>query len=333
MYVIRVDNVCEALPFGIGYLLKQGYREISRDGEVLVSPSPVTTVYSHPQKCVLTNSVRDSNPFFTLGEALWVLNGQKDAAFLNRYVSDFGSRFAEADGNIHGAYGYRLRKHFGNDQLAEVIAKLRRDPSTRQAVISMWDPAQDLAGEFKDRPCNLTIVFNITDDRLNMMVYNRSNDIVMGAYGANAVHFSFIQQYVAGMLGLKVGLYWQVSFNYHAYQRDIDKLVLRAGVEYDRDLVSALYSPYKGAPQPLIDAPDTFDAELAYFMSRAKNGDLWGGWPAFKNRFLRWTALPMLQAHAQFKNKDYSAASLTLTHIRADDWGTEARMWLSRRLK
>jgi len=50
-----------------------------------------------------------------------------------------------------------------------------------------------------------------------MVVFNRSNDMVWGCYGANAVHFSFLHEFIGRSTGLPLGTYTQVSVNLHAY--------------------------------------------------------------------------------------------------------------------
>jgi thymidylate synthase len=131
---------------------------------------PVITTYLRPQERVLFNELRDANPIFHLVEALWMLASLSDVEFLLPFNSTYG-RYAEPDGNIHGAYGRRWRTHFGVDQIWGVIAALRRDPTTRQAVMAMWDPAADLNADVKDRPCNTTIYFDGRQGRLNMTVW------------------------------------------------------------------------------------------------------------------------------------------------------------------
>jgi thymidylate synthase len=79
------------------------------------------------------------------------------------------------------------------------------------------DLLQQALGGGKDVPCNTNAFFRVTNGKLDMMVNCRSNDIFWGAYGANAVHFSFLQEYVASSIGVEVGRYWQNSFNFHAY--------------------------------------------------------------------------------------------------------------------
>jgi hypothetical protein len=58
--VINARNVNDALPAGIAYLLEHGVREESRAGPVLVSPTPVTTVYERPQERVLFSPARNA---------------------------------------------------------------------------------------------------------------------------------------------------------------------------------------------------------------------------------------------------------------------------------
>lgn len=62
MYVMKVRNVCEALPKGLSLLQKEGIVRKSRAGNVIVTPFPVTTVYTHPQERVLFDKTRNANP-------------------------------------------------------------------------------------------------------------------------------------------------------------------------------------------------------------------------------------------------------------------------------
>ena len=329
MRVIWVRNVCQALPQGLALLDLQGKEEDSRAGRVLTAPCPVTTVYTHPEECVLTNPARDANPFFHLLEALWILAGRADAGFLNTYIKDFGSRFAEAEGDIHGAYGHRWRYHFGLDQLTVIIQKLRADPNTRQAVLQMWDPrpsgGDDLRGDWKDRPCNMQVVFRLRSGNLDMTVYNRSNDIIMGCYGANAVHFSFLQQYMAGHLGVSVGSYTQVSNDYHLYLNDYLKMQKRSAGQ-------GFYTAYRGPPQPLVTHPQVFDTELLRFF-RVVEFKAFDETPRMQNTFLTYTALPVAAAHALYREGNMPDALAIASTIQAADWKRACVEWLQRRVK
>ena len=182
MILISARNVNDAWVQGYELLEKEGIPEKSRNGEVLVAPYPVTTCYEEPRERVLFDPGRDCNPYFHLMEALWMLVGRRDVEFVARYnkrMKDYSD-----DGKIfHAAYGYRWRHHWKIDQIQSVIRILAQDQTSRRAYISMWDPDSDLEKSGKDFPCNVGISFQIHEGRLNMIVFNRSNDIVWGNMG------------------------------------------------------------------------------------------------------------------------------------------------------
>jgi thymidylate synthase len=369
MHVVRVRNVAEALPAGLDYLLADGVREESRAGPVLVAPGPVTTVYEHPTERVLLSAVRDANPFFHLAEAVWMLAGRSDTKFLDNFVSDFGKRFAEPGGAIHGAYGHRWRQAFGFDQLDHVVEVLRRDPTSRQCVIQMWDTRSellmtpgdddfnvmkaigesDLRGVWRDRPCNTHAYLRVKTlsgltpaQVLDLTVLCRSNDIIWGAYGANAVHFSVLQEYLAAHIGMGVGTYYQVSNNYHAYEVELERLRRRVPANQDgrwSDLVSDNRCDHM-ISQPIVDVPEKFDIEARYVLDLYESLDEVTP-PAsahlqpkrLTNEFLSWTLWPMLMAHRNYRSKNYHEAERWLSYVEAADWRVAAQKWIARRAK
>ena len=81
----------------------------------------------------------------------------------------------------------------------------------------MWDAKKDLThlNISKDLPCNTHVYFSIRDGFLDMTVCNRSNDLIWGCCGANAVHMSYLQEYVAIMCGVDIGFYTQSYLESH----------------------------------------------------------------------------------------------------------------------
>lgn len=334
--VITARNVNDAFFKGVNLVRELGMREESRAGHVSVLPFPVVTVYTRPLERVLFSAQRDANPFFHLMEALWMLAGRNDATWLDQFVHDFSARFAEEDGHLHGAYGFRWREHFdleggglpwAPDQLEYCIKLLREDPSSRQVVLTMWDPVADLGAKVKDKPCNTHIYFRIKDRQLDMTVCCRSNDIIWGAYGANAVHMSLLQEYVASCAGCYPGMYFQFSNNYHAYVDALDKIG-NNHIEVDW---------YKADPAdrarvvPLVASPVDFAQDLARFMG----GDLlWSGSGSkFSNSFFEQVAVPMLWAHQMWKggNRDQALRTLATMPLNCD-WRIAAEAWMKRRM-
>lgn len=216
-HVIKVRNVNDAVHEGFWWLKTAGVDEDSRNGPVRVAPGPVVTEYSHPRERVLFDADRDANAVFHLLESLWMLAGRNDSASLLPYNARMAA-YAEASGTIHGAYGYRWRQKFGFDQILAIVQELKAKPTSRQCVLQMWHATLDLGVDAKDRPCNTHVYFQVRDNKLQMTVCCRSNDALWGAYGANAVHFSILQELMASAIGVGVGAYTQFSNNFHAYK-------------------------------------------------------------------------------------------------------------------
>lgn len=357
MHVIRVRNVHEALPAGLRYLEGYGVDAPSRNGPVTVAPGPVTTVYDRPTERVLCWPGRDANPFFHFFEALWMLVGRNDLAFLTGFVKRFAD-FSDDGETLAGAYGERWRswpsllqgsegQH--RDQIERVVELLRADPSTRRAVIQMWDANRDLfPAQGKDVCCNTQLMFTVAlgkanePNRLDTMVTCRSNDIIWGAYGANAVHFSFLQEYLAARLGLAVGTLWQVSWNYHAYREVFDKT--RAGLLTDGAFAkNPKPNPYalgEVAPFPLATAPEAWDEDLRTFFATLDAGPALGrpagpadGRGPYRNPFFYEVARPLWWAHAAYKRGNRRNALEILAQCAASDWRRAAEEWVVRHTK
>jgi hypothetical protein len=136
---IQVRNVNHAFSEIFWKMKTMGLKpEQTRNGLAYVIAEPVITTYRYPQERVLFHTGRDANPIFHLMESIWMLAGRRDVQFLQHFNSTIG-QFSDDGKVFNAAYGYRWRRHFGFDQLEEVIKALRRDPETRQAVIQMWD--------------------------------------------------------------------------------------------------------------------------------------------------------------------------------------------------
>lgn len=87
--------------------------------------------------------------FSCLGETLWYLARSNDLGFIKYYIKIYG-KFAESDGTIHGAYGPRLfGMRAGINQIDNVIKLLQRKPSSRQAVVQLFN-AEDLLKNYND---------------------------------------------------------------------------------------------------------------------------------------------------------------------------------------
>lgn len=330
MYVINEPGANNALAAGIDYLLVKGIEETSRNGPVLVAPGPVTTVYERPRERVLLSPTRDASPFFhLLGDALWCLSGSKDIAWPVSFVKKYAD-YSDDGLTQHGAYGDRWKWHFKKrgahdiNQLDWIVAELTEKPESRQAVLTMWDPAVDLRRIGKDIPCNTQVYFDCRGGVLNMTVLCRSNDIIWGAYGANVVQFSILQEYMAAKIGVPVGVYRQMSNNFHLYTETFGKEKLSVIID-ESDEAADRYETLPDGPADLIWDPGAWDSDLKRFMM----GDDLAS--RYTEPFFVETAVPMLITWRLHKLQQYGEALSAADQIAAPDWRWACEEWIQRR--
>jgi hypothetical protein len=279
-------------------------------------------------------------------EGIWMLSGSDNGNWLNQFVGDFTTRFAEPGGIIHGAYGKRWRAWFpvwgkdetaGSyvDQLTKIVKILRKNPEDRRAVIQMWDTSVDLGTNFKDVPCNTQIYPRVREGSLDLTIMCRSNDIIWGAYGANAVHFSMLHEYLAAGVGCRVGTMFQLSNNFHGYVDVLEKHPApRIHVPHNvAEFAATIVGPLRGNPyevvypMPMVGDFDAFDDDVGKFLS-----DVWGT-SSYVNQWFMSVAWPMRQAHRLWKIKQFSGARSMLMNVDAPDWRRAAQEWMDRRTK
>lgn len=123
------------------------------------------------------------------------------------------ANYAENNGLFHGAYGPRTR-----GQYEHVIERLKKDPDTRQAVVTIWDPKLDLQPSKRDYPCTVLHQFRVRNGKLNMSVYMRSNDVWLGA-AYDWFQFTRVQIAIASVLGIEPGTYAHHVGSLHIYEQ------------------------------------------------------------------------------------------------------------------
>lgn len=326
----------------------------TRNGPVLVVEEPVIVTYERPVERVLLNSARDANPFFHLYESLWMLAGRNDIAPLNYYLSGRYSQFSDDGVTANGAYGYRWRHPWSGDyerpdQLEVIVDRLRKKPEDRRCVLQMWNVEDDLLKieTSRDVCCNLSVCFLLRTIKnppemkrldktvLDMTVFNRSNDLIWGMLGANVVHFSFLQEYMATQLGVQVGVYNQVTNNLHVYLENGAWKPEEYLTEYESPETSTerWYTDNTTRMVPLIRDPAVFERELSVFVEMNKNEQLVTQNTSWEEPFLRTVAQPMCHAFHMHKTRDYNASCYWAQQIKAEDWRMAAENWVWKRKK
>jgi len=152
----------------------------------------------------------------------WYLSGDNNINKLGEIygkVPEIWKRMADMKGNVNSNYGWQWQR---NKQLARVIDMLRNNNNTRQAAISIYD-AKEMKSYKYDTPCTYAVQFTIVDNKLNMCVTMRSNDLWYG-FCNDQYCFSMLQQLVARELNVPVGTYFHFAHNLHLYNNIIEKL-------------------------------------------------------------------------------------------------------------
>jgi|TARA_E500000178_G_C17036909_1_gene763929 thymidylate synthase len=342
MQVLTVRNVEDAFLQGMNLLQEDHNIEITRNGQAYVCPEPVTTIFTEPTERVIFWEERDANPFFHFMEGLWMLAGRNDLKsmeFYNKRMREYSD-----DGEIlWGAYGWRWREYFNKDQLQIIIDRLNKNKSDRRCVLQMWDAVEDLNRNGVDVPCNTHIYFLVRHCEqmgypvLEMTVCNRSNDIIWGAYGANAVHLSMLQEYVASAIGVKVGKYRQISNNYHAYKKIYDEIYEEMMKRDAFDFYTTKYllskNPYtieEVEPYQMVNTDyKKWTSDLHSFIDRKPFTDMSPDTDPF---FLE-VACPIQDAWYLSKEVSKEEALLEIQYCKATDWAKACFEWLTARVK
>ncbi len=167
------------------------------------------------------------NPAFALVEVFWIAAGRRDS-HLPSYWNPALATYCGTTTELLGAYGYRLRSHFGFDQLDRLFNVLRARPDTRQGVLQIWDPSLDFPLEDGtpsrgDIPCNVIAMPKVRGGRLEWLQVMRSNDIFRGL-PYNFVQFTCLQEILAGWLEIPAGSYHQISDSLHAYVPELSAI-------------------------------------------------------------------------------------------------------------
>lgn len=329
MIVLNVRNAHEGLYKGILHLKGNGIEQDSRNGKVIRAETAVTTVYEKPMERVVFWDVRNANPFFHTYEALWMLAGRNDVRSVARYAKNM-MNYSDDGVTLHDAYGFRWRKWFVQDQLQILTRLLRDNPLDRQCVLAMWDPMHDLGRAGKAVPCNLIATFTVDPiwKTLDLTVFCRSNDIIWGTYGANAVHFGFLLEYMSLKTGIPVGKYTQISINYHAYEEPYKKClpVLEQFLINDYPLWIPMAKEVDALIPEILECADNF----TYWSPKAKMKSAVASidrtsWGSMMHR--------MMWAHQYYKAGEPETALHILGDAPSCDWILAGQEWIHRRMR
>jgi thymidylate synthase len=165
---------------------------------------------------------------YTAKEMELYLSGTNKASDFAQ-ASKFWNQIANADGTVNSAYGHLIwkKKSLGKDVKITpwnwCLNSLKADKDTRQAVLRFSLPEHHYLGN-KDFVCTLQGNFMIRDDKLNLAVSMRSNDMVLGLVYDMPFFCHLIDQMVDELKetypDLKKGSYTHFAHSLHIYERN-----------------------------------------------------------------------------------------------------------------
>ena len=156
-----------------------------------------------------------------IDEILWIW--QKKSNNIHDLKSHIWDQWADKDGSIGKAYGYQLGvkhkyKEGEMDQVDRVLYDLKNNPYSRRIMTNIY-VHQDLH-EMALYPCAYSVTFNVTGDRLNAILNQRSQDI-LAAGNWNVVQYAALVMMIAQVSSLKPGILMHVIADAHIYDRHI----------------------------------------------------------------------------------------------------------------
>jgi len=175
----------------------------------------------NPSDNYITTEWRKWNHSYAEAEWLWYLTGSpyiEELGEIYGKVPAIWKRMADGDGVVNSNYGYQWKRRH---QLDKVVTMLKTNPNTRKAAISIYD-GKEIHRYGHDTPCTYAVQFTILNNKLNMCVTMRSNDLWFG-FCNDQYCFSELQKVVAERLSMDVGEYYHFAHNMHIYWRDLGK--------------------------------------------------------------------------------------------------------------
>ena len=264
MYSETYSGINSFLTGASRLLVTEGVRRETRGQVCYELPEPFLFKITDPAARIVTLPERKWFRVLPYAESLWIASGRNDLNFITHYLERM--RDFSDDGNfMRGGYGPRYRDYNGDtedyhietinvrqkgsvDQLRYVIECFKQDMETRRAVIIFGDPVKDDFDEkgtlkkTRDIPCTRELHFmkKSGSNKLDLIVKMRSNDLIWGASAVNVFNYTFIQEYVAAILGLELGSYYHLADNFHYYERH-NKMIHQLAKIRDAEEKAILY--------------------------------------------------------------------------------------------
>jgi len=213
----KFNNANSAFDFYKGQILRYGV-----DFDDTKALFNVGFTIEEPMDNHISCEQRNWKQDYAEAEWQWYLSGDRNIKKLGELygkVPEIWKRMADENGNVNSNYGWQWKRE---GQIDSIVYQLKNNPNTRQAAISIYD-AKECKDYINDTPCTYAVQFTIVNDKLNMCVTMRSNDLWYG-FCNDQYCFSRLQLMIADRLEIRLGEYFHFAHNLHLYNNIIEKL-------------------------------------------------------------------------------------------------------------
>jgi thymidylate synthase len=166
-------------------------------------------------------------------ELLWFLAGDTNVKYLNDHGVTIWDEWADERGELGPVYGRQWRSWPAPDgrtidQMAELVAAIRRNPDSRRLIITAWNPPD--IDKMALPPCHCLFQFHVANGRLSCQLYQRSADIFLGV-PFNIASYALLTLMVAQVTGLKAGEFIHTLGDAHLYLNHLEQASLQLARE------------------------------------------------------------------------------------------------------
>jgi thymidylate synthase len=162
-------------------------------------------------------------------ELLWFLRGDTNVKYLDDHGVTIWDEWADDNGDLGPVYGRQWRSWPAPDgrsidQIADVLAEIRRNPNSRRLIVTAWNPAEN--DRMALSPCHCLFQFNVADGALSCQLYQRSADVFLGV-PFNIASYALLTLMVAQVSGLKPGVFIHTFGDAHLYLNHLEQARLQ----------------------------------------------------------------------------------------------------------
>jgi thymidylate synthase len=204
-------------------VLKKGVEKRDRTGTGTIS------IFGHQMRFDLSEGfpLVTTKKLFTkaiIYELLWFLRGETNIEYLKEHGVSIWDEWADANGELGPVYGHQWRswpsEHGTIDQIANLIADIKKNPDSRRLIVTAWNPAD--VPKMALPPCHCLFQFYVADGKLSCQLYQRSADIFLGV-PFNIASYALLTIMVAQVTGLKPGEFVHSFGDAHLYLNHLDQ--------------------------------------------------------------------------------------------------------------